>query len=194
MIYTIVSIIPTGIIDLFIALGALGWLVSMFIPKYDVIVKLASLSIFSLGLWACGIHTEKQKYALELEKQKAYIAQLEQKASEKTIEVVTNYVDRIKIVKEKGDVIYEKVPQYITKEDDSRCVIPNGFVILHDSAVHNTVPETPRDSNEGTSGIELSEATKVIVKNYGTYHEVVEQLLALQKWVREMEANYNNKN
>ena len=144
-----------------------------------------------LGAWALGSQTERDKYALELEKQKVHIAELEKKASEKTVEVVTKYVETVKVVKEKGDVIREKVPVYITKEDDARCVIPNGFVIVHDSAVQNRVPEGTGNPNEGASGVELSEATKVIVDNYNKYHEVVEQLRALQNWVKEMEKNYN---
>jgi hypothetical protein len=201
MVYWFITTFISPISDVLLVLGASGLLavsfplINQYLPfvnQYATVVRLASIAMLVLGAWSMGSQTERDKYALELEKQKVHIAELEKKASEKTVEVVTKYVETVKVVKEKGDVIREKVPVYITKEDDARCVIPNGFVIVHNSAVQNRVPEGTGNPNEGTSGVELSEATKVIVDNYNKYHEVVEQLRALQKWVREMEKNYKD--
>jgi hypothetical protein len=200
MIYWLITTFVSPISGALIVLGALGLfsisfpLISQYLPSTAITpIKVLCILMLVLGSWSLGSSTEKDKHALELEKQKAYIAELEKKASEKTIEVVTKYVETVKVVKEKGEAIREQVPVYITKEDNARCVIPDGFVIMHNSAVQNTIPESPRNSNEGPSGIELSKATEVIVENYNKYHEVVEQLRALQDWVKEMEKNYNNK-
>lgn len=197
MIYWLITTFVSPISGALIVLGALGLflisfpLISQYLPPISTTpIKILCILLLVLGSWSLGSSTEKDKYTLELEKQKTYIAELENNASKKTIEVVTEYVEKVKVVKEKGDIIYEKVPVYITKEDDARCIIPNGFVVLHDSAVQNAVPETPRSINEKPSGVELSEATKTIIVNYNKYHEVVEQLVALQKWVKEMEQNY----
>jgi hypothetical protein len=47
-----------------------------------------------------------------------------------------------------------------------------------------TLKETPNGSS-------LSETTKVIVQNYSTYHEVKEQLKALQDWYTEQQKIFN---
>lgn len=200
MIYWLITTFISPVSGALIVLGALGLflisfpLISQYLPPVSATpIKILCILLLTIGSWALGSSTEKDKYTLELEKQKVYIAELENNANKKTIEVVTKYVETVKVVKEKGEAIREQVPVYITKEDNARCIIPDGFIVMHDSAVQNTVPETSRNSNEGPSGIELSKATEVIVENYNKYHEVVEQLRALQEWVKEMENNYNNK-
>lgn len=162
-----------------------------YIEKYKAVLTPIAIVLICFSTWSLGIKEENQRYALEQDKQKVYIAELEKKASEKTVEVVTEYVDRVKVVKEKGKTIYEKVPVYITKESDDKCVLPNGFVVMHDSASRNEVPESAGNSNEEPSGIKLSEATEVIVLNYTQYHALVEQLRSLQNWIREMQKTYN---
>lgn len=164
-----------------------------YIEKYKFALTPIAVILICFSTWSLGIKEEKHRYALEQEKQKVYIAELEKKASEKTVEVVTEYVDRVKVVKEKGETIYEKVPVYITKESDDKCVLPNGFVVLHDSAVRNEVPNATGSPNEDPSGVKLSEATEVIVLNYTQYHALVEQLKSLQDWIREMQKTYNVK-
>lgn len=197
MIYWLITTFVSPVSGVLALIGALGLfslsfpLISQYVPPTSTTpIRILCILMLIISAWSLGGQSERDKYTLELEKQKTYIAELENNASKKTVEVVTEYVEKVKVVKEKGDIIYEKVPVYITKEDDARCIIPNGFVVLHDSAVQNTVPETPRSTNEKPSGVELSEATKTIIVNYNKYHEVVEQLVALQKWVKEMEQNY----
>ena len=92
-----------------------------------------------------------------------------------------SYIDRIQVVKEKGN----EIVKYINKESDSKCELPNSFVVLHDAAAKNELPDPSRASNAGASDIKLSGATTTIVQNYGTCWEIREQLKALQEWVSE---------
>lgn len=87
-----------------------------------------------------GIETTETKWKLVVAKADAKIAELQAQGAQTTVQVVTKYVDKVKIVKEKGDVIIQKVPVYITQADNSRCVIPAGFVLLHNAAAANKVP------------------------------------------------------
>lgn len=48
--------------------------------------------------------------------------------------VVTEYVDRIEVIEKQGKTIIQRVPVYVTPDDDSRCAVPAGFVRLHDAA------------------------------------------------------------
>jgi len=95
--------------------------------------------------------------------------------------VVKKLIERQDVVREVHDTIIQK----ITTKDDIMCTVPESFVWLHDAAAQNTVPD-PATRVDGTaSGINLSEAEKVIVDNYEKYHLVSEQLKALQEWVSE---------
>lgn len=48
--------------------------------------------------------------------------------------VVTEYVDRVEVIEKQGKTIIQRVPVYVTPDDDSRCAVPSGFVRLHDAA------------------------------------------------------------
>jgi len=48
--------------------------------------------------------------------------------------VVTEYVDRVQVIEKQGKTIIQRVPVYVTPDDDSRCAVPAGFVRLHDAA------------------------------------------------------------
>jgi hypothetical protein len=135
--------------------------------------------------------SNQEKWEAKVAEAKLEMAQKETASAEATTKVVTKYVTKIQIVKEKGDVIIKEVPKYITKESDAKCPIPNAFVVLHDSASKNEVPDATRLANEGTSDTKLSTVTETVVGNYSICHQNAEQLKALQDWVREQQKVYN---
>jgi hypothetical protein len=69
--------------------------------------------------------------------------------------------------------------------------VPNGFVVLHDSASRNEVPDSTRGVDEGASKVKLSGIAETVTTNYTTYYQVSEQLKALQQWVKEQQSVYN---
>jgi len=79
----------------------------------------------------------------------------------------------------------------ITKESDAKCPIPNAFVVLHDSASKNEVPDTARLADEGTSATKLSTVTETVVGNYSICHQNAEQLKSLQEWIKLQQSIYN---
>jgi len=48
--------------------------------------------------------------------------------------VVTEYVDRVEVIEKQGKTIIQRVPVYVTPDDDARCAVPDGFIRLHDAA------------------------------------------------------------
>ena len=119
------------------------------------------------------------------------MAKKETASAEVTTKVITKYVTKIEVVKEKGNEIIKQVPVYITKDADAKCDVPNGFVVLHNSAVKNEIPNTAREFNEKSSGVELSTVGKTVAGNYTTCNEVREQLTTLQDWIKQQEKLYN---
>ena len=144
------------------------------------------LSVFLLvgGAFFIGGITNETRWQLKVKEMEAVVAKQELAAEKITTEVITKYVDKIKIVEGKTREIIKKVPVYITKESDDKCTINNGFVSLHNSSASQTkVPNSSRDVNEGASNVKLSEVAIIVSKNYGTYYQVVEQLKSLQEWI-----------
>lgn len=107
-----------------------------------------------------------------------------------TQRVVTQYIDRVTVVRERGQTIIKEVPTYVTPQADAQCPVPAGFVRLHDAAAANAVPDpgTPGSADAPAPGITLSRIATTVAGNYTTCHETREQLIALQDWVTQMRA------
>ena len=126
------------------------------------------------------MHRPIQKKVLQ---QQAEIAQLKQKEAEVSTKVVTKYIDKITVVKEKNN----EISKYINTNSDAKCELPVSFSVLHDAAAKNELPDSARATDASASGIALSSATTTIVDNYGACNQNSEQLKALQEWIREQQ-------
>lgn len=191
----LLNFLPTWIFQA-VALGliVLGVGVHMFVRHPivpSIIPKIIGALLVVAGVFVSGGIWTQSEFLEAVKKQKEEIARLEKASGEITTKVEKVYIERTKVIKEKGDVIIEKVPEYISKDADAKCDVPNGFVVLHNSAVKNEIPDTARDFNEKSSGVELSTVGKTVAGNYTTCNEVREQLRSLQDWVRSQEKLYN---
>ena len=108
--------------------------------------------------------------------------------AEATVKVVTEYVDRVRVVREKGDTIIKEVLVYVPVEADAACTINRGFVRLHDAAAAGELLKPAGDADAPAAGLALSAVAGTVAGNYQSCHENAEQLRALQAWVREMAA------
>lgn len=103
----------------------------------------------------------------------------------RNIKTVTEYVERVTIVRQRGATIIKEVPIYVSKEADSQCAVPNGFVWMHDNAATSStvVANTPSPDYAGPSGVALSQVAATVAYNYQQFHEMRQQTLALQQWI-----------
>lgn len=150
------------------------------------LLALAALCIVLFGFgWLKGAnHVQAQWDAATVEQQQAQ-AQVQIRQAEATVQVVTKYVDRIQIVREKGDTLIQEIPVYVPVQADAACTVHRGFVSLHDAAVAGELPEPARDVDAPAEGLALSAVAATVVTNYQTCHENAEQLKALQDWIRQ---------
>lgn len=103
------------------------------LQQYKILAFLA-LIVFSYTL---GLYTGKHR---EIERQQQEILAATVKQQEASVKTVTEYVDKIKVVKERGDVIVQKIPVYITKEIDNGCAIPDSFSLLWNASNSGEAP------------------------------------------------------
>lgn len=114
------------------------------------------------------------------------LQQLAAKQAQTTTQVVTQYVDRIQIVHQRGKDIVKEVPVYVPLTSPT-CDLSGGFRLLHDAAATGSeLPDPARIADAPTAPAQDVAAT--VADNYATYHEVAEQLKALQSWVSQQGA------
>lgn len=107
--------------------------------------------------------------------------------------VVTEYVDRVQVVRGKTQTLIQKVPVYVPQKPDPKCRpgsadLPGGFRVLHDLAIR---PGGLPDGDSGDAAraadaapVAVQAAAATVVENYGAGLENAERLTALQDWVR----------
>jgi len=112
-------------------------------------------------------------------------ARQERDAARNNVHIVTEYVDRVREVRVAGATITKEIPVYVTPEADAACPIPAGFVRIHDTAAAN-LPAQPAagDPDAPAAGLTLSAVAETVADNYTTCHEVRQQVIGLQDYVR----------
>ena len=156
-----------------------------------IILKWISLVIMCVGIYFSGAYSKDILWRAEAEKLKAEMDRKVAESDKKSKQIVTKYVTQTKVIKEKGDAI-KKLSQHV-KEADAKCVVPKSFVLLHDSAAKNEVPDTSKGIDGSASGVDLSTVGETVSINYNNYHQLSEKLKALQDWVTQQEQIYNGK-
>lgn len=186
ILYLIPDNILSAIINSLLIIGGLGLCIIWVFPlPYRITLNILFTILFSLGLWCKSSYTIETQWreSMKIAEEKIRIAEAKSKIV--TEVVVTKYIEKVKIVKEKTHDIRKAAKQKITKKSNNACKLSNAFVWVHDSASKNEVSGTSGRSDETPSGIELSKATDTIIDNYGKYYEVSEQLKSLQDWVKD---------
>ena len=150
------------------------------------LLALAALCIALFGFgWLKGTsHVQAQRDAATAKQQQAQ-AQAQTRQAEATVQVVTQYVDRIQVVREKGDTLIQEIPVYVPVQADAACTVHRGFVSLHDVAAAGELSTAPGDPDAPAEGLALSAVATTVVTNYQTCIENAEQLKALQDWIRQ---------
>ena len=152
------------------------------------LLALIALAIALLGFgWVKGAAHVQAQWDAAIQQQSLQVAARRQKQAEATVKVVTQYVDRVRVVREKGDTLIKEVPVYVPVEADTACTIHRGFVRLHDAAAAGELPGPAGDTDAAAAGIALSDVAGTVAANYQTCHENAEQLRALQAWVRDVQ-------
>ena len=189
--------LPFWVFHLTVVVGLIGLAASLvlkfipFISLYRLPIQVASIAILVFGVYMEGGIATQEKWEARVAEVKLEMAKKEIASAETTTKVVTKYINKVQIVKEKGNEIIKQVPVYITKDADAKCDVPTGFVMLHDSASRNEVPDPTRKVDGTTSEVKISGVAETVIDNYTTYHQVAEQLKSLQEWIKLQQSIYN---
>lgn len=151
-------------------------------------VLAALLAVFATQQARIGMAVRKAQAALEdaeQSKARANLLAAELDFSYLTGRVLTEYVDRVTVIRERGQTIVREVPTYVTPAADTRCTVPAGFVSLHNAAAQGAVPDPAAagSADAPAAGVALSTVASTVAANYTTCHANAQQLISLQQWV-----------
>jgi hypothetical protein len=189
--------LPFWIFHLVVLAGVGGLIASMvlkfipFVSTYRLPIQVAAIIALVFGVYMEGGVSNQEKWEARVAEAKLEMAKKDAESADATVKVVTKYIDRVTVVKENGNAILKEVPKFVSKDADAKCVVPNSFVVLHDSASRNEVPDSTRGVDERASEVKLSGIASTVSENYTTYHQVSEQLKSLQEWIRSQQSIYN---
>ena len=197
----LLSLIPDSVVYGFIlsvmGIGAALFVFGTFtvflplVKAYGMLMRTIGIILLIGSVYLYGGYGTEMRWRAEAAKLKADMDRKVALADKKSKQIVTKYVVQTKVIKEKGDAI-KKLSQHV-KEADAKCVVPKSFVLLHDSAAKNEVPDTSTGIDGSSSRVNLSAVGETVTINYNNYHQLREQLKALQDWVSSQEKIYNGK-
>lgn len=167
---------------------------TVFLPLvkgWGMVAKTVGTLLLIGSVYLYGGYGTEMKWRAEAAKLKADMDRKVALADKKSKQIVTKYVVQTKVIKEKGDAI-KRLSEHV-KEGDAKCIVPKSFVLLHDSAAKNEIPDTTTGVDGSASRVNLSAVGETISINYNSYHQLSEQLKALQDWVSSQEKIYNGK-
>lgn len=144
-----------------------------------IYLKLAILVAVAVFAYLKGEQSVQVEWDAEKHAQQILAETTKRKQAETTVQVVTKYVDRVKVVREQGQTIIKEVTKYVPNDS---CPLPAGFRVLHDAATDGSPAPAPGTIDEEAS-VPAEVATQTVVDNYTNCRLNTEQLEALQDWV-----------
>lgn len=143
---------------------------------------LALVAVLLVGLgWLGGVSHEQGNAAQAAADQLAKAFEQGQELGTVRDRVVTEYVDRVQVIKERGATLIKEVPVYVSAKADAACTVNAGFVRLHDAAAKSLpAPDPAGDADAAPSGVALSAVAATTAENYTTCNANAERLSKLQ--------------
>lgn len=160
-------------------------------PQYAILAKVLGVAIILLGAFTYGYTKGTEKGQNEIAKYEQKVLKLEldllkeqAKLPEIQEKIVTEFVDRVRVVKEKEYVFIDNAKNSVPSQFN----VSNGWVYLHDISAANqgTNPDPTRVADATPSEVRDNQALAVIVSNYARCTQNAEQLIALQSWIQQM--------
>lgn len=157
------------------------------LPGWAKWAALALLVVAAAGWgWVKGAASVRDDWDAAIVKQSLTVARVQAAQAQVTERVVTQYVDRVRVVRETADAIIREVPIYVPAQCDADGRLPAGWRVLHDAAASGRAADSA--SAADAQPVPPDAAAETVARNYGTCRETAEQLTALQQWVLEQSA------
>lgn len=153
-----------------------------------LIALLAALAFVGLRIhaygearYAAGQAEVQARWDKSVERGRKEVERLRTAAAKVTVRTEIQYIDRVKVVKEKGDAIVREIPVFVPAGSGG---LGGGFRLLHDAAAEGgPVPDAAGIAD--AAPVPAQDVAATVLVNYAGAHETAERLIALQDWVYE---------
>ena len=138
----VIGLLPDWISYALIAIGLIGiaatYLLQFFpfVNLYKIPIQLASIAIVILGVYMAGALSNEQEWQDKISNLEKQVEELNVKSEKINTEIVTKYITKQQIIKEKGEEQIRYIDREITKYNDI-CPLPKEVMIVHNQA---TIP------------------------------------------------------
>ena len=140
----LLTFVPDWIYHAILILGVVGYLASKFlkiipvVSHYSSAISITSVILIVIGVWFNGSMHSDNKWRAKVAELQAQVAIAELKAEQANATIEIQYVDRVRVVREKEYVIQSEIREY-SGDLDSNCVIsPLAIEILNRAATPPT--------------------------------------------------------
>lgn len=106
----------------------------------------------------------------------AQLAEYKADQAQATVRTVTQYVDRVKVIHDKGETITKLVPVYVPVD----LVLPGGFRVLHDAAAAGGVPDAA--GGAAAEPVSAQAVAATVADNYTACHAELAKAVSLWEW------------
>jgi DNA-binding protein YbaB len=104
--------------------------------QYQLPFKILGIALLVAGVYFRGGYAVEAEWRERVAEVEAKLAQAEQQSQQANVVIEKKGKDRIRVIKEKGEVIKQYIDREITKYDNT-CVIPDEVVRAHNAAARN---------------------------------------------------------
>jgi preprotein translocase subunit SecF len=104
--------------------------------QYQLPFKFVGIALLVLGVYFRGGYAVEMQWRERVAEVEAKLAQAEKQSQEANVKLETKGKEKIRVIKEKGQVIKQYIDREVTKYD-STCNIPDEVVKAHNAAAKN---------------------------------------------------------
>jgi len=113
-----------------------------FVNTYRTPVQIAGILLLTVGVYFQGGYSTEMAWRERVREVEAKVAEAEKKSEETNVEVVTKFVTRTQVVREKGRDIVNYIDREVVKNQEvirfvENCPIPEVIVNTHNAAALN---------------------------------------------------------
>lgn len=151
------------------------------------------LAMFGRCSYDAGREHERKEQAKALAQAEKVVAKKEEQAQKITEKVAEKVAEKQIEYRTVTKTLIKEVPKYVTVEADAECVIPVGFVRLHDTAAAGSpsLSVSSGGSLQAPSGVDLSAVAETVVANYGIAHEWRAEAEGWRAWYAQQSAAWS---
>ena len=169
----------------------------MFIPlQYKLIAAVVIVGgtlawTFNKG-HSIGITAGEAKISRLVDQVNTLHAALEKEQQNIKERIVTEYVDKVKVVKEKEYVYVDQAKNNVPAQYN----LSNGWVYLHDQSLDSRggVPDATRVADATASDVKDNQALATVLGNYSICLQNAQQLISLQQYVLDTKKSVDEQN